>query len=242
MNYENMLTLKSRISGYDAGSLLDVAVGRGDFLRFAISSFRSWHSAAGIDIDAEALHQAGNVFSNSPVILVLGSALSMPFTNQYFDTITISNTLHHIEKLQLLFNETARVCKHHGLIVVNEMLNESYHEAQEIYMLYHRFSADADNQQGRFHREPFNLKELLNIIKNDHFQLLEYFIHEEAAADIMNEEEMTAMAARLKNKVRLLKGSSYYYFFENKANDIISRFKKTGIQRPRHVTFLLQTR
>jgi ubiquinone/menaquinone biosynthesis C-methylase UbiE len=237
-----MLTLKSRISAYDAGSLLDVAVGRGDFLKFAINSFRSWHRAAGIDVDAETLQQAGNVFANSPVILILASALNMPFTDQYFDTITLSNTLHHIEKLQLLFNETARVSKQHGLIVINEMLNESYHEAQETYMLYHRFIADADNQQGKFHREPFNLKELLNIIKNDQFQLLEYFIHEEAVADIMNEEEMAAMASRLKNKVKLLKGSSYYYFYENKANDIISRFKKTGIQRPRHVTFMLQTR
>ncbi len=242
MNYENMSTLKGRISGYDAGLLLDVAVGRGDFLKFAIGSFRSWQSAAGIDVDPEALKQAGNLFSNSPVILVLASALNMPFTDHYFDTITMSNTLHHIEKLQHLFNETTRVCKHHGLMVINEMLNESYHEAQETYMLYHRFIADTDNQQGRFHREPFNLKELLNIIKNDHFQLLDYFIHEEDDADIMNEEEMAVMATRLKNNVKLLKGSSYYYFYENKANDIINRFKKTGIQRPRHVTFMLQTR
>ena len=66
MNYENMLTLKSRIGNYDAGSLLDIAVGRGDFLKFALGSFRSWQSAAGIDIDPESLQIADKEFSEIP--------------------------------------------------------------------------------------------------------------------------------------------------------------------------------
>jgi ubiquinone/menaquinone biosynthesis C-methylase UbiE len=240
MNYENMLTLKSRIGNYDAGSLLDVAVGRGEFLKFVLGSFRSWRSAAGIDIDPESLQLASKEFSNSPVILVLGSALTMPFTDHYFDTVTMSNTLHHIETLPSLFTETARVCKSHGLLVINEMLNENYCEAQETYMLYHRFIADADNQLGRYHREPFTLKELLSIVKTDDFQLLDYFIHAEISGDIMNSADNEAMSDRLKRKVALLKGTDYYYFYENKAQDIINRFRKTGIQRPRHVTFMIK--
>jgi len=241
MNYENMLTLKSRIGNYDAGSLLDVAVGRGEFLKFALGSFRSWRSAAGIDIDPESLQLACREFSNSSVILVLGSALSMPFTDHYFDTVTMSNTLHHIETLPPLFHEIARICKPHGLLVINEMLNENYSETQETYVLYHRFIADADNQMGRYHHEPFTLKELLNFVKSNDFQLLDYFIHNEITSDIMNDAEIESMSVRLKNKVALLKGSDYYYFYENKAQDIINRFRKTGIQRPRHVTFMLQT-
>jgi SAM-dependent methyltransferase len=240
MNYENMLSLKNRIANLDAGSILDVAVGRGEFLKFALGSFRSWRSAAGIDIDSESLLVANNEFSNSPVILILGSALSMPFTNRYFDTVTMSNTLHHIEELPRLFNETARVCKSHGLLVVNEMLNEDYSETQETYMLYHKFIATADNQQGHYHREPFALKELLGIVKNDGFKLLDYFIHTETSTDLTNDAEIEAMSVRLRNKVSLLKGSDYYYLYENKVKDIINRFKRTGIQRPRHVTFMLE--
>ena len=166
MNYDNMHTLKKRLGNYDAGSLLDIAVGRGDFLKFALSSFRTWKSAAGIDIDPDSLQIAHQSLENSSVILVNGSALAMPFLTEYFDTITMSNALHHIEDLESLFTETIRVCKSNGLIVINEMLNENHSRLQEPYMLYHRFIAEVDNQLGRYHREPFTLKELLAMVKN----------------------------------------------------------------------------
>ena len=64
MNYDNMLyRSKSRLGSYDAGSLLDIAVGRGDFLKFALGSFRTWQRAAGIDIDPEALQIARSISS-----------------------------------------------------------------------------------------------------------------------------------------------------------------------------------
>jgi ubiquinone/menaquinone biosynthesis C-methylase UbiE len=240
MNYENMLTLKSRMGNYDAGSLLDIATGRGDFLKFALVSFRTWQSAAGIDIDPDQLHAAAKEFANSSVILILGSALSMPFTDHCFDTITMSNALHHIEALQSLFNETNRVCKSKGLIFINEMLNENLSDTQETYMQYHRFIANVDNQLGSYHREPYTLKELLALLKPDVFQILEYFIHSEVIGNAMNTVEIEAISGRLKSKVAQLRGTDYYYFFENKAEEIINRFNKTGIQRPRHVTFILR--
>lgn len=241
MNYENMLTLKSRISNYDAGSLLDVAVGRGEFLKFAIGAFRTWQSAAGIDTDPESLRIAAKEFTGTPVILVLGSALAMPFTDHYFDTVTISNTLHHIETLQLLFTEFNRICKSNGLIIINEMLNESISEMHENYMLYHRLIAEVDNQLNRYHREPFTLKEILAIIKSSNFQLVEYFIHAESTDDALNASEIEAVSERLKSRVALLRGTDYYYFYENKARDITARLHKTGIHRPRHMAFILQT-
>jgi len=240
MNYNNMHTLKCRLGNYDAGSLLDIGVGRGDFLKFAIHSFRTWRSAAGIDIDPQALRIATKEFSNTPVILIQGSALHMPFTDRYFDTVTMSNALHHIENLPPLFTETSRVCNFRGLIVLNEMLNESHSQLQETYMLYHRLSADVDNQLGHFHREPFTLKELLSVIKTSGFDMVEYFIHEETTGDYLDRDEIVAMSERLRLKVQLLKGTDYYYFYDNKAREIINRLAGTGVQRPRHIAFFLR--
>jgi len=240
MNYENMLTLKSRFGNFDAGSLLDVAVGRGDFLKFALGSFRSWTSVAGIDIDPQSLEQAQRQFSNTPVILVLSSALSMPFTDKYFDTITMSNALHHIEDLNSLLAETARVCKPNGLVIINEMLNEDNPAVEETYMLYHRLISDIDNHQGNYHRETYTLREMLTLINISKFQLTDYFIHAEVSGDKMDTAEIEAIAERLKRKVELLKGSDFYYFYENKARETINHLRKTGIHRPRHATFMLQ--
>jgi ubiquinone/menaquinone biosynthesis C-methylase UbiE len=241
MNYENMLTLKDRIGKYDAGSLLDIAVGRGEFLKFALGAFRTWQSATGIDIDPESLRIARAEFNLTPVVLIWGSALAMPFTDNYFDTITLSNTLHHIEPLSSLFAETARVSKSQGLIIVNEMLNENLSDMPETYMLYHRFIAEMDNQLGRYHREPFTLKEITAVIKSSGFKVLDHFVHSENIGDLMNVSEIEAMSDRLTNKVSLLRGTDFYYLYENKAREIAGRLHKSGIQRPRHVTFILRS-
>jgi ubiquinone/menaquinone biosynthesis C-methylase UbiE len=241
MNYDNMHALKTKLGTYDAGVLLDAAVGRGDFLKFAVKSFRSWKSAAGIDNDPEALEIAAKELNGIPVILILGSVLSMPFINHYFDTVTLSNTIHHIEDLDSLFSEVHRVCKSHGVIIINEMINESHSEMQENYMLYHRFVADIDNQSGRYHHEPFTLKDLLSIIKSSESQMLDYFVHAENTDNTLISIEIEAMSERLNKKIALLRGTDYYYFFENKASDLIARLAKTGIQKPKHVTFVLQS-
>lgn len=240
MNYENMLTLRSKISSFDAGSLLDVAVGRGEFLKFAMGAFRTWQSAAGIDFDPELLNTARKEFAGSPVILIFSSALTMPFIDHCFDTITMSNAMHHIEALQPLFAEFNRVCKSQGLIIVNEMLNEGFSEMQETYMLYHRLIAEMDNQLGQYHREPYTLKETTGLIKASGLLLQDQFVHTENTGDAMNANEIQAMSERLKNKVALLRGTDYYYFYGNKARDVISRFNKTGIHRPKHVTYILK--
>jgi ubiquinone/menaquinone biosynthesis C-methylase UbiE len=241
MNYDNMLTLKSRLGHINAETLLDVGVGRGEFLRFALKSFHSWKRVVGIDTDTESLQAAKNEFRDSPVILILDSALSMPFTHGYFDTITMSNILHHIENIPSLFNEVTRVCKSKGMVIINEMLNENYAELQESYLLYHKFVTDLDNHLGCYHRETYTLKEILSLIKPHSFQLLDYFIHSEESGDTMDQTEIEAMSDRLRKKVAGLKGSDYYYFYENKSREIINRFIKTGIHRPRHATFFLET-
>ena len=240
MNYENMLILKNRLSQIDAGSLLDVAVGRGDFLKFALKAFRSWKSAAGIDNDSGQLQQASDEFIDNPVILVSGSALTMPFIENYFDTVTMSNALHHIDNLQQLFSETIRVCRPKGMVIINEMLNENHGAVDETYMLYHRLVSDIDNHMGHYHRDTYTLKEMLSLINIPGFQLTDYFIHSEVAGDKMESEEIEAISDRLRKKVSSLKDSGYYYFYENKAREVINIFLKNGIHRPKHATFLIQ--
>lgn len=240
MNYEKMLALKNRISTIDAGAFLDVAVGRGDFLKFALNYFHSWKSAAAIDNDREQLSLAGQAFEGTPVVLVMASALSMPFMDNYFDTVTMSNALHHIDNVQMLFKETARICKPKGTVIINEMLNENNSALEETYMLYHRLISDIDVHQGHYHRDTYTLREIFSMINIPQFQLIDYFIHSETTGEKMETEEIEALSNRLKRKVLELKGSDYYYFYENKAREVINYFFKNGIHRPRHATFIIQ--
>jgi hypothetical protein len=69
---------------------------------------------------------------------------------------------------------------------------------------------------------------------------MDYSIHAEVTGNKMNREEIDAISDRLRKKVSMLKGTDYYYFYENKAREIINVFIKNGIKRPRHATFWLQ--
>jgi hypothetical protein len=112
---------------------------------------------------------------------------------------------------------------------------------QETYMLYHRLLAEMDNQLGQYHREPYTLKELSGLIKASGLYPEDQFVHTENTGDAMNANEIQAMSERLITKVGHLRGTDYYYFYRNKARDVIERFNKTGIYRPKHVTFILRT-
>lgn len=240
MNYENMVTLKEKIGKFDAGILLDVAVGRGDFLKFALGSFKSWQSAVGIDVDKEALSAATKELADTSAIMVNGSAVSMPFIDHYFNTVIMSNSLHHIDSLPGLFSEINRVCKPKGIVIINEMLNEDFSDLHENYMLYHKLIADIDNQSGQFHREPYTLKEIMTIIKSFNVKIKDHFIHSEITTKDINKKEIEAMAERIKKKVALMYATDYYYFFKNKASDISRRLRKKGVHLPRHVALILQ--
>ena len=119
------------------------------------------------------------------------------------------------------------------------MLNENHSRMQETYMLYHRFIAEVDNQLGRFHHEPFTLKELLSMIKNSGFNMLDYFIHEEVTGDYLNKDEIEAMSERMKKKVQLLGDQIIITFMKTKLGEIINRLSNAGIHKPSHITFML---
>ena len=236
-----METLRSRLGSYDAGLLLDVAVGRGEFLKFALQSFKTFVGAAGIDVSADMLFIAKEALGHLPVTLVTGSALSMPFPDHAFDTVTMSNSLHHMEDLDQLFVEMMRVCRVNGLIVINEMVSDEYSSLQENHMLYHNLIAEIDKQMGHYHRNIYSKKELLGIIREKDFKILERFMHEEKAGDLIRQEDVDQLVQSLSRRIDMLHNTDHYYFYENKARDIIDRLKKQGFHKPKPLTVVLRT-
>jgi hypothetical protein len=78
------------------------------------------------------------------------------------------------------------------------------------------------------------------IIRQSGLQLVESFIHEEVTGNMLNRDEIAVFEERLKRKILLLRGTDYYYFYENKAREIVNRLNNTGVHRPRHITFFLK--
>jgi len=242
MIYDNMIELRSRLLKINAGSVLDVACGKGDFLKFILKSFNTYSSAVAIDKNIESLEHARKNLFEYPVSFVIGNVLSMPFLDKSFMTVTLSNSLHHIEDHEKLFTELIRVCRPDGIILVNEMITDNPSVYQESHMLHHHFIAELDNLLGQYHRETFSEKEIHAIVKELNLNVKEFFVHEDNSKDYFNQEEINHITEEMYKKVALLKNTDSYYFYLNKAQDIEKKIKKTGIKKPRHLTLIINPR
>ena len=107
-------------------------------------------------------------------------------------------------------------------------------------MLYHRLTADIDNQNGIFHREPFSLKEIISLLQSFSFTITDQFVHSEVCENVINNSEIDAMAERLRKKISLMHGTDHYYFFKNKADEIINILRTKGVHLPQHAVFILK--
>ncbi|MBN2273357.1 MAG: class I SAM-dependent methyltransferase [Bacteroidales bacterium] len=240
MMYDNMIELRSRLLKINAGTVLDVACGKGEFLMFALRSFSSYRMAVGIDDNIESLSQARRNLYEYPVSFVVGSALSMPFLDESFSTVLLSNALHHISDHEKLFHEMIRICRPDGLIIINEMISDTKSEYQESHKLYHHYITELDNLLGYYHRETYSEKELTNLLRELNLKVDEYFVHEDDEKGQLNADEIDAMTEKMKKKVSLLKNNDSYYLYLNKARDIEKKIRKSGVHRPKHMTFIIR--
>jgi ubiquinone/menaquinone biosynthesis C-methylase UbiE len=136
----------------------------------------------------------------------------MPFLEESFTTVTLSNALHHIVDHSKLFTEMIRVCRPDGFILVNEMINDSASEFQESHISYHHYISELDNLLGHYHRETYSEKELLNLIKEYDLKVSDSFCMKTA-------QRIVSIPVKLiecrpdEPKVSLLKNTDSYYFY-----------------------------
>ena len=156
--------LQNYLKRINAGHLLDVATGEGDFLVFLLNAFASFDSVTGIDIHAENLKIARKTLGNQKVEFIQGNVRKLPFEDNYFDTITISNSLHHLDHPEKAIQSMQKVLIPGGLLVINEMINEQLNPAQQAHYEYHALKADIDSLSGIYHRKIYTREEILAIV------------------------------------------------------------------------------
>ena len=104
------------------GILLDVGCGEGLFLR-ALAAEGQYNQIYGLDRNDLLFQQAQECMAQlrySQVKLVYGDAVSLPFDNDFFDTVTCINVTLNLPSLTVMkqvFSEMARVCKKGGKVI-----------------------------------------------------------------------------------------------------------------------------
>jgi SAM-dependent methyltransferase len=223
--------LQKYLKRINAGHLLDVATGEGDFLFFLLDSFSSFDSATGLDINVEKLKIARQKIGVQKIDLMQGNVRKLPFEDNYFDTITISNSLHHFESPAKAIQSMLRVLIPGGLLVINEMINENLNAAQQAHFDYHSLKAEIDTATGGYHRKIYTKTELLQIFCESSIEPAIEVICVDPPI-IYSREKMWQFFRKLDDFIGAAMHLPNGIEYENRAQQIKEMIEANGFQKP----------
>lgn len=187
-----MQNVEKKLKEIEGGKVLDVATGRGEFINF-IKEFKSFDNITAIDNSDRAEKAFKEKFQD--VEFQIMDAANMSFQDETFDTVCLSNSLHHMPDLQKTLNEMKRVLKKGGNFIINEMLSDQQDEARKSHVLLHHWWAKIDTIFGEKHDHTFSKDEIIAII--DTLELTDYDLIE-YAWNIENPKEDKLVNGQLK--------------------------------------------
>ncbi|MDI3503768.1 MAG: hypothetical protein PWP64_704 [Candidatus Cloacimonadota bacterium] len=150
----------------DGGIVLDAATGRGEFINVLKHNLKSYNQIIGVDNSEKSVAYAQNLFPENNVEIYRMDLEELAFEDAYFDTVCLSNSLHHFENPQQVFSELLRVLKPGGCFILTEMYADGNQSpAQMTHILMHHWVAKVDSLCGNYHAPTFKKSEIEKMVK-----------------------------------------------------------------------------
>ena len=161
-----MMTPNQILGHISGGKVLDVATGTGGFIHFLIDGLNDFDAITGIDAADRGEAAFAEAFKDKPnVRFVRMAAEHLDFPEAAFDTVCISNSLHHLSNLPRVLAEMKRVLKPDGHFIISEMYRDGQTEEQLTHVLLHHWWAAVDVAQGVTHYETYTREQIVSIIE-----------------------------------------------------------------------------
>jgi ubiquinone/menaquinone biosynthesis C-methylase UbiE len=176
MRNSGALEIKERLASVSGGRILDVGTSDGGFIEILLKTLQDYEEIVGIDISEEDLEKAREKFTNDPVSFELMNAESLSYDDESFDTVCISYTIHHLEKINAVLLEMMRVLKPGGYFILQEGFSDSdQSDAQISEILVHHLDAKVDRMKGCPHFETLSRQQLRDFVTNLGLSEIEVF-------------------------------------------------------------------
>ena len=159
-----MSNLEEALGAIRADRILDVATGRGDFILLLQEQLGGFGQAVGVDVKSFDLWQDPKFDPQCIQFKVMDGA-KLDFDDASFDLVSISNSLHHLERPEVVLAEMQRVLRPGGVFLFHEMYTDRQSETQLTHTLLHQWWGKIDTADGVFHRSPYTRDELLSLLQ-----------------------------------------------------------------------------
>jgi len=163
--------IREYLTGLKLTTALDVATGRGEFIEMIRYLAGDGIKITGVDNSERMLKIAADKVQE--VEFVKGDAYSLGFSDESFDLVCMSNSLHHFEFPEKVMSELKRILKPEGLILIQEMVcDEDQTNAQRSHMKLHHYCASIDMIKGIYHDKTWENSKLLSFLKKEISQIV----------------------------------------------------------------------
>ncbi len=230
--------LRKHLERLHAGHLLDIATGEGDFMHLLLESFSSWDSATGLDTSKESMAAAKEKLAGYKVDFVQGSIRKLPFEENYFDTVSVSNSLHHFEFPAKALISMVRALAPGGLLLVNEMFRDGMNIAQQNHFRYHTLRSDIDTAKGIYHRPIYTLGELTALFSEANIEIDTTILSDNEMPILNSKEKMWQFFRRIDEMVASATQFPHAAEYEERASELKERIPSEGFQMPPQMAFL----
>lgn len=170
------MNAKALIGHISGGMVLDVATGNGSFIHFLCEGLQDYKEIIGIDTKFGLEEHFNDQFADHSVRYLQMDANRMDFENESFDTVCISNSLHHLPNVEHTLIEMMRVLKPGGHIIILEMYCNDQTDTQMTHVHLHHWWADVDRSQGICHNETYHREKIIDMVSG--LGLVEIRLHD----------------------------------------------------------------
>jgi SAM-dependent methyltransferase len=230
------LSPRDILGGVEGGRVLDVATGGGGFVHFLIEGLGYITEIVGIDISDAGRGSFDEAFRDRPnVRFEVMDARELGFPAASFDTVAVSDSLHHFEDPLVVLGEMLRVLKPAGHVIVAEMYRDGQSPAQLTHVDLHHWAAAINQAQGFFHRETYTRAELVRLLDGFRLDRVETFDQADMSHDPRDPDTVAAHEAIITRYMVLAAG---HQDLERRGRAIRRRLKRLGIHGATELVYI----
>lgn len=236
-----MRRLKSFLTTRKDAKVLDVGSGNGNFISLLSGLYEGTGKMIGIDNLQIAVDTANKNFDgNDRIEFIKMDALNMDFKDGEFGIVTLSNSLHHLDDPQGIFNEMERVLEKYGIIIINEMISDGLSKRQKSHLLIHHFAAEIDREIGNTHHETYKGVEIVEKVKGYSSLQIKMVFEVNNKREINNNaEEIEWLYKTMEKLLVKVEKSDKYSYFKKRAEKVKKHIHKYGFDSATQLVIVL---
>jgi SAM-dependent methyltransferase len=226
------MDILNEISG---GRVLDVATGQGGFADYMAASLQDYTNIIGIDNSQRVINAAQQNVARENVYFILMDADRLGLGDESLDTVSISNSLHHMANLARVLAEIKRVLKPGGRCIISEMYRDEQTPAQLTHVYLHHWWAQVDSALGITHHETYTRQELVDILAGLGLRNLALHDHAELDNDPQDAQVIEKLDQVIDTYVQRAEKTPKYETLKQRGEALRQRLHDVGFHAATHL-------